>query len=63
LRRLIQRRWRADPKDSRDAQPQRKLKKGRVLTEVAPGIPDGFRIDIDGAISTSAGDGVHCITA
>ena len=32
-----------------------KLKKGRALTEVAPGIPDGFRVDIDGAIWTSAG--------
>ena len=39
-----------------------KLGKGRVLAEVSPGIPDGFRVDIDGNIWTSAGDGVHCIT-
>jgi gluconolactonase len=38
-----------------------KLGKGRVLVDVSPGIPDGFRVDIDGNIWTSAGDGVHCI--
>ena len=39
-----------------------KLGKNRVFAEVSPGIPDGFRVDIDGNIWTSAGDGVHCIT-
>jgi gluconolactonase len=39
-----------------------KLSKGRVIAEVSPGIPDGFRVDIGGNIWTSAGDGVHCIT-
>jgi gluconolactonase len=39
-----------------------KLRKSRVLAEVSPGIPDGFRVDVDGNIWTSAGDGVHCIT-
>jgi len=39
-----------------------KLNKGRVIAEVSPGIPDGFRVDADGNIWTSAGDGVHCIT-
>ena len=38
-----------------------RLKKSRVIAEVSPGIPDGFRVDIDGNIWTSAGDGVHCI--
>ena len=33
-----------------------------MLAEVSPGIPDGFRVDVDGNIWTSAGDGVHCIT-
>jgi gluconolactonase len=32
-----------------------------VVAEVSPGIPDGFRVDVDGNIWTSAGDGVHCI--
>ena len=27
-----------------------------------PGVPDGFRVDVDGNIWTSAADGVHCIT-
>ena len=39
-----------------------KLGNSRVIAEVSPGIPDGFRVDIDGNIWTSAGDGVHCIT-
>ncbi len=39
-----------------------KLRNSRVLAEVSPGIPDGFRVDVDGNIWTSAGDGVHCIT-
>jgi gluconolactonase len=38
------------------------LHNSRVVAEVSPGIPDGFRIDVDGNIWTSAGDGVHCIT-
>lgn len=33
---------------------------GGVLVEVSPGLPDGFRVDTDGNIWTSAGDGVHC---
>lgn len=36
---------------------------GRVFAEIDPGIPDGFRLDQDGNIWTSAGDGVHCYTA
>jgi gluconolactonase len=39
-----------------------KLQHSRVVADVAPGIPDGIRIDADGNIWTSAGDGVHCIT-
>jgi gluconolactonase len=39
-----------------------RLSGGRVVHEVSPGIPDGFRIDIDGNIWTSSGNGVQCIT-
>ncbi len=38
------------------------LRNGRVLIEVSPGIPDGLRLDTEGNIWCSAGDGVHCIT-
>jgi gluconolactonase len=37
-----------------------KLSGGEVFAEVNPGAPDGFRIDTDGNIWTSAADGVHC---
>ena len=38
------------------------LRDSRVLAEISPGIADGFRVDVDGNIWTSAGDGVQCIT-
>jgi gluconolactonase len=38
------------------------LKNGGVLAEVAPGVPDGFRVDVEGNIWCTAGDGVHCFT-
>ncbi len=34
----------------------------RVVCEVSPGIPDGFRVDMDGNIWTSSGNGVQCIS-
>jgi gluconolactonase len=37
----------------------RELKNGRVFAQVSPGVPDGFRVDIQGWIYTSALDGVH----
>lgn len=37
-----------------------RLTNGRVFAEINPGLPDGFRVDTDGNIWTSAGDGVHC---
>jgi gluconolactonase len=40
-----------------------KLSNRRVLAVIEPGIPDGMRVDVDGNIWTSAGDGVHCIAA
>ena len=37
-----------------------KLKKSRVFAECDAGLFDGFRIDTDGRVWSSAGDGVHC---
>ncbi len=34
---------------------------GRVFHTVAPGCADGIRVDADGNLWSSAGDGVHCI--
>lgn len=36
------------------------LSNSRVFAEVSPGLPDGFRLDTDGNVWTSAADGVHC---
>jgi gluconolactonase len=33
---------------------------GRVFAECTMGLFDGFRLDVDGRIWTSAGDGIHC---
>jgi gluconolactonase len=38
-----------------------RLSAGRIFHEVAPGYADGFRVDQDGNLWSSAGDGVHCI--
>ena len=40
----------------------KRLAKGKVFAEIAPGLADGFRLDIEGNVWTSAGDGVHCYT-
>ena len=40
----------------------RKLTKGKVFAEISPGLADGFRLDVEGNLWTSAGDGVHCYT-
>jgi gluconolactonase len=37
----------------------KKLAKGRVFAEIDPGLADGFRLDSDANVWTSAGDGVH----
>ncbi len=39
-----------------------KLARGRVFAEISPGLADGFRLDTDGNVWTSAGDGVHCFS-
>jgi gluconolactonase len=39
------------------------LSNPQVFAQVSPGLPDGFRLDTDGNIWTSAWDGVHCINS
>jgi len=36
------------------------LSNDRIFADVNPGLPDGFRLDTDGNLWTSAGDGIHC---
>jgi gluconolactonase len=36
------------------------LSGSRIFCSLDNGLPDGFRIDVDGNLWTSAGDGVHC---
>jgi gluconolactonase len=43
-----------------DVATDNRLTNGQVFVEVSPGLPDGFRLDTDGNIWTSAQDGVHC---
>jgi gluconolactonase len=40
--------------------PDNSLSKGSVFAEISPGLADGFRLDNEGNIWTSAWDGVHC---
>lgn len=44
-----------------DVDADSKLSGGSVLYTTDVGVPDGFRIDSDGNIWTSAGDGIHCV--
>ena len=37
-----------------------RLANSRVFATIEPGLPDGFRLDVDGNIWTSTHDGVHC---
>ena len=37
----------------------KRLTGGRVFTQIDPGFPDGFRLDVDGNIWCSSGDGVQ----
>ena len=43
--------------DMVDGRPQN----GRLFHKIDPGIADGIRVDTDGNLWSSAGDGVHCI--
>lgn len=38
------------------------LSNGRIFAEIEPGVPDGFRVDHEGYIWTSALDGIHCLS-
>jgi gluconolactonase len=42
-----------------DVEGGRRLTRGRVFATISPGAADGFRVDVDGNIWSSAGDGVH----
>jgi gluconolactonase len=39
-----------------------RLTDGRLFADIVPGIPDGLRVDIEGNVWISAGDGVQCHT-
>ena len=38
------------------------LSGGDVFAEINPGLADGFRLDTDGNVWTSADDGIHCLS-
>ena len=38
------------------------LSNGKVFAVIAPGVPDGLRIDHEGYVWTSALDGIHCLS-
>jgi len=40
-----------------------KLGASKVFAQISPGIPDGFRVDTQGNLWTSAGDGVQCFAS
>ena len=40
----------------------RRLAKGRVFAVIEPGIPDGLRVDTEGRVYTSAGDGIQVLS-
>jgi gluconolactonase len=44
-----------------DVSAEGKLSSRRTFAVIDSGVPDGFRVDVDGNIWTSAADGVHCI--
>lgn len=38
----------------------KRLKNPRMFADIDPGVSDGFRVDTEGQVWTSAGDGIHC---
>jgi gluconolactonase len=55
--------FRSDPQHIRvfDVAPGGGLSGGEVFCTISPGCADGFRLDSEGNIWSSAADGVHCI--
>uniref|UniRef100_UPI0031013379 SMP-30/gluconolactonase/LRE family protein n=1 Tax=Neorhizobium sp. EC2-8 TaxID=3129230 RepID=UPI0031013379 len=45
-----------------DVVDDRQLTNNRIFCSLDNGLPDGFRVDVNGNIWTSAGDGVHCFS-
>ncbi len=45
-----------------DVEQRSRLTGGKVFHVVDPGLSDGLRLDTDGNVWTSAGDGVHCLS-
>ncbi|MGQ0708172.1 MAG: SMP-30/gluconolactonase/LRE family protein, partial [Rhodoferax sp.] len=43
-----------------DVVDSKRLCNGRVFVDIAPGVPDGLKVDHEGYVWTSAADGVHC---
>ena len=43
-----------------DVTTENELRGGRDFVEISSGVPDGIRVDIQGNVWVSAGDGVHC---
>ena len=39
----------------------RRLGEPRVFAVIEPGVADGFRVDVEGNVWTSAGDGIHVL--
>jgi gluconolactonase len=40
----------------------KKLTNSRVIADIQPKVPDGLRVDTEGLLWISAGDGIHCYT-
>jgi gluconolactonase len=40
-----------------------RLSGGAVFAEISPGVPDGIRLDVQGNVWTTAGDGVQCFSS
>lgn len=43
-----------------DVTQDNRLVNGRIFVEISVGLADGIRLDVDGNLWSSAGDGVHC---
>ena len=43
-----------------DVSGKNNLKNGKVFTDIDDGLSDGFRVDVEGNVWSSAGHGVHC---